>query len=112
MDFSKGYCVYNCNFCSQACPAGAIRPLDLTVKEQTKIGIARYAQFHCLIARDGIVCGNCARHCPVQAITLVENRDGRSYPHVDGSRCIGCGSCEYHCPAKPAAISVSPLPKV
>ena len=63
------------------------------------------------IARDGIVCGNCARHCPVQAITLVENRDGRSYPHVDGSRCIGCGSCEYHCPAKPAAISVSPLPK-
>lgn len=111
MDFSKGYCVYNCNFCSQACPAGAIRPLDLAVKEQTKIGIARYAQFHCLIARDGIVCGNCARHCPVQAITLVENRDGRSYPHVDGARCIGCGSCEYHCPAKPAAISVSPLPK-
>lgn len=111
MDFSKGYCVYNCNFCSQACPAGAIRPLDLAVKEKTKIGIARYAQFHCLIARDGIVCGNCARHCPVQAITLVENEDGRSYPHVDGARCIGCGSCEYHCPAKPAAISVSTLPK-
>ncbi|MGN0946438.1 MAG: 4Fe-4S dicluster domain-containing protein [Megasphaera sp.] len=112
MDFSRGYCVYNCNFCSQACPAGAIRPLDLAVKEQTKIGIARYAQFHCLISRDGIVCGNCARHCPVQAITMVENNDGRSYPHVDGSRCIGCGSCEYHCPAKPAAISVSTLPKV
>ncbi|WP_288277926.1 4Fe-4S binding protein [uncultured Megasphaera sp.] len=111
MDFSKGYCVYNCNFCSQACPAGAIRPLELAVKEKTKIGIARYAQFHCLIARDGIVCGNCARHCPVQAITMVENNDGRSYPHVDGARCIGCGSCEYHCPAKPAAISVSTLPK-
>lgn len=111
MDFSRGYCVYNCNFCSQACPAGAIRPLDLAVKERTKIGIARYAQFHCLIARDGIVCGNCARHCPVQAITMVENNDGRSYPHVDASHCIGCGSCEYHCPAKPAAISVSTLPK-
>ena len=40
MDFSKGYCVYNCNFCSQACPAGAIRPLELAVKEKTKIGIA------------------------------------------------------------------------
>lgn len=81
------------------------------MKEKIKIGIARYAQFHCLIARDGIVCGNCARHCPVQAITLVENEDGRSYPHVDGARCIGYGSCEYHCPAKPAAISVSTLPK-
>ena len=65
MDFTRGYCVYNCNFCSQACPAGAIRPLQLDVKQQTKIGIARYAQFHCLIAREGIICGNCARHCPV-----------------------------------------------
>lgn len=109
MDFTRGYCVYNCNFCSQVCPAGAIRPLQLDVKQQTKIGIARYAQFHCLIAREGIICGNCARHCPVQAITMVENRDGRSYPKVDGSRCIGCGSCEYHCPAHPAAISVSPM---
>lgn len=109
MDFTRGYCVYNCNFCSQACPTGAIRPLDLTTKEQTKIGVARYAQFHCLIAREGIICGNCARHCPVQAITMVENRDGRSYPKVDESRCIGCGSCEYHCPVQPAAISVSPL---
>lgn len=109
MDFTRGYCVYNCNFCSQSCPAGAIHPLDLATKAQTKIGIARYAQFHCLITREGIICGNCARHCPVQAVTMVENRDGRSYPKVDGSRCIGCGSCEYHCPARPAAISVSPL---
>ncbi|AXB82545.1 4Fe-4S dicluster domain-containing protein [Megasphaera hexanoica] len=109
MDFTRGYCVYNCNFCSQVCPAGAIRPLQLDVKQQTKIGIARYAQFHCLIAREGIICGNCARHCPVQAITMVENRDGRSYPKVDGARCIGCGACEYHCPAHPAAISVSPM---
>ena len=108
LDFRKGYCVYNCNFCSQACPTGAIQPLALSVKQQTKLGIARYAQFHCLITTESIVCGICAQHCPVQAITMVEQSDGRSYPKVDASRCIGCGTCEYYCPAKPAAISVSP----
>ena len=111
MDFANGYCVYNCNFCSQACPAGAIRPLALAAKQKTRIGVAQYAQFHCLITQKGIVCGNCARHCPTHAISMVENKDGRSYPQVDASRCIGCGSCEYHCPADPPAIAVTILRK-
>ncbi len=109
MDFSLGYCVYNCNLCSAACPTGAIRPLALAEKQQTKVGLARYDKEQCLITRDGIVCGNCARHCPVQAITMVEERDGRSYPVVDDAACIGCGSCEYHCPAEPAAIRIFPM---
>ena len=46
-------------------------------KQQTKIGLARYDKQQCLITRDGIVCGNCARHCLTQAITMVEDRDGR-----------------------------------
>ena len=109
MDFSLGYCVYNCNLCSAACPTGAIRPLPLVEKQQTKIGLARYDKEQCLITRDGIVCGNCARHCPVQAIAMTEERDGRSYPVVDDAACIGCGSCEYHCPAEPAAIRIFPM---
>lgn len=109
MDFSLGYCVYNCNLCSAACPTGAIRPLPLVEKQQTKIGLARYDKEQCLITRDGIVCGDCARHCPVQAIAMTEERDGRSYPVVDDAACIGCGSCEYHCPAEPAAIRIFPM---
>ena len=109
MDFSLGYCVYNCNLCSAACPTGAIRPLPLVEKQQTKIGLARYDKKQCLITRDGIVCGTCARHCPVQAIAMTEERDGRSYPVVDDAACIGCGSCEYHCPAEPAAIRIFPM---
>lgn len=109
MDFSLGYCVYNCNLCSAACPTGAIRPLPLAEKQQIKIGLARYDKEQCLITRDGIVCGNCARHCPVQAIAMTEERDGRSYPVVDDAACIGCGSCEYHCPAEPAAIRIFPM---
>ena len=73
--------------------------------------LIKYAQFHCLITQKGIVCGNCARHCPTHAISMVENKDGRSYPQVDASRCIGCGSCEYHCPADPPAIAVTILRK-
>ena len=106
MDFSQGYCVYNCNLCSVVCPTGAIRPLSLAEKQQTKIGLARYDKQQCLITQDGIVCGNCARHCLTQAITMVEDRDGRSYPVVDDAACIGCGSCEYHCPAEPSAIHI------
>lgn len=106
MDFSQGYCVYNCNLCSVVCPTGAIRPLSLAEKQQTKIGLARYDKQQCLITRDGIVCGNCARHCLTQAITMVEDRDGRSYPVIDDAACIGCGSCEYHCPAEPSAIHI------
>lgn len=107
LDFSRGYCVYNCNFCTQACPAGAIQPLDLARKQQTKIGVAHYVQSRCLITTEGIVCGNCARHCPTKAIDMVEAEDGHSYPQVNKGLCIGCGACEYHCPAKPVAISVA-----
>ncbi len=39
-------------------------------------------------------CGMCARHCPVEAITL---RDGHAELHMD--RCIRCYCCHELCPA-------------
>jgi dihydropyrimidine dehydrogenase (NAD+) subunit PreT len=37
-------------------------------------------------------CGNCAR-CPYMAITM----DGRMFPVIDASRCIGCSLCAQKC---------------
>ncbi len=100
MSFNKGYCRPECNACSQACPTGAIEPIDIIEKCSTRIGLARVDASICLSAAEGIKCGNCARHCPAEAIIMVEtNGEGSNLrPAVDESRCIGCGSCEYHCP--------------
>jgi ferredoxin len=38
-------------------------------------------------------CGTCEGYCPVQAISI-ENDKSR----IDGKKCIGCGQCEIHCP--------------
>ena len=52
-----------------------------------------------------VVCGNCARHCPVGAIEMVPSdpKDEKSLkiPVVNEARCIGCGACENLCPARP-----------
>jgi ferredoxin len=38
-------------------------------------------------------CATCVDYCPVQAITLEEDKC-----RIDGKKCIGCGQCELHCP--------------
>ena len=56
---------------------------------------------------DGVTCGNCSRHCPTGAISMVavdpEDENGPQFPVVDESKCIGCGACEYVCPARPVS---------
>lgn len=97
MIFTGGYCLPACTACSDVCPTGALRPITPEVKALTRIGTARVDVDACLLAR-GERCGNCARQCPSQTITIVTDADGRRRPAVDESRCTGCGSCEYHCP--------------
>ena len=46
-------------------------------------------------------CNVCVDHCPVQAISLVEEK-----ARIDGPKCIGCGQCELQCPED--AISLVP----
>ncbi|MCH4166610.1 MAG: 4Fe-4S binding protein [Megasphaera sp.] len=108
LDYTKAYCAYNCNFCSQVCPAGAIHPISVQEKQQWAIGKAIYYEFHCLINEKGIECGNCARHCPKEAITMIE-KGNTLIPKVNHKQCIGCGACEYYCPASPKAITVRPM---
>lgn len=98
MNFTKGYCRPECNACSQVCPSGAIKFVDVIEKRFTQIGRAVVDASICISASEGIKCGNCARHCPAEAIIMVDTGASGMRPAVDETRCIGCGSCEYHCP--------------
>ncbi len=105
MSFEKGYCRPECNKCSEVCPAGAIQPITVEEKSSTKIGHAVWVKANCVVLTDDVDCGNCERHCPSKAITMVpsdpNNRRSRRIPTVNEERCIGCGACENLCPARP-----------
>ena len=105
MSYERGYCRPECTRCSEVCPAGAIRPIGRDDKAATQIGHAVWVKANCVPLTDGVSCGNCARHCPSQAIMMVpsdpDDDESPMVPAVDRSRCIGCGACEYVCPARP-----------
>ena len=106
MHFDQGFCRIDCNRCTQLCPADAIRPVDsIADKSAIQIGHAVVIPDNCVVNRDGVSCGNCARHCPTGAITMVasEANPKRKVPAVNPEQCIGCGACEYHCPARPVS---------
>lgn len=43
-------------------------------------------------------CGACFNICPREAITMIENEYGFSYPEIDSKKCINCGLCKKTCP--------------
>jgi len=47
-----------------------------------------------------IGCGQCAEHCPGQAITLKEKK-----AYINKALCIGCGECIVRCPTKSININ-------
>lgn len=111
MQYDRGYCRPECNRCSQVCPAGAIKPIDVEEKTAIQIGHAIFVAEECISAKGVDECGNCARHCPAGAIEMVPSdpNDDLSpqVPAVNESACIGCGACEYVCPVRPlSAIHV------
>ena len=90
MNFTDGYCRTACTRCSEVCPAGAIKPVTKEEKTAISTGYAVVLKENC------ISCGTCARHCPSEAIQIVDG-----LPSVNEARCLGCGACEYYCPARP-----------
>ena len=114
MSFERGYCRPECTRCGEVCPTGAIRPVTREQKTDIHIGFAVVIPDNCVAYRDGVSCGNCARHCPAEAILMVpksgtENGDSAvMVPSVNTDKCIGCGACEYLCPSRPfSAIYVN-----
>ena len=112
MSFEKGYCRPECVKCSEVCPAGAILKITPEEKTEWKVGTAGVDYDLCVVNRDGVICGNCAHHCPVGAIRMVRKNpnDEKSprIPSVNEEKCIGCGACENLCPSRPiSAITVN-----
>ncbi|MBR6555073.1 MAG: 4Fe-4S dicluster domain-containing protein, partial [Clostridia bacterium] len=103
MEFDRGYCRPGCTLCSHVCPTGAITEICCKKKTSISIGYAVWVEKNCVVATDGVECGNCQRHCPTGAIMMVESQkyDGRKIPVINTDKCIGCGACEYLCPARP-----------
>lgn len=103
--YERGYCRPECTKCSEVCPAGAIRRIAADEKSAIQIGHAVWVKENCVVLTDGIQCGNCARHCPTGAITMIPSVPDDDFspviPMVDTERCIGCGACENLCPARP-----------
>ena len=105
MSYRNGYCRPECVSCSELCPTGAIGSITKEEKSSIQIGQAKWIRKRCIVLIDDVDCGNCARHCPSDAIEMVlsdpKNEQSRKIPSVNSERCIGCGACEYLCPARP-----------
>lgn len=112
MEYSAGYCEYNCNRCGEVCPSGALMQLPIEVKQKAVLGLARVDREKCFPWKTGGPCLVCEEHCPIpdKAIKRVKRSLGGGRhvecPSVDASLCIGCGICQNKCPADPVAIIV------
>jgi len=103
MDYSSGYCNYECKICSEVCPTGAILSIESLDKKKTiQLGKAKFIRENCVVYTDNTDCGACSEHCPTKAVNMVPYEDtGLFIPEIDEEICVGCGACEYPCPTRP-----------
>jgi ferredoxin len=100
MDYSQGYCAYDCSICTTVCPSGALRPLSKIQKKEVQLGRARFIKDDCIVITKKTDCGACSEHCPTKAVQMVKT-DGLFLPKMTEDLCVGCGACEHACPVKP-----------
>ncbi|MDR2529225.1 MAG: 4Fe-4S binding protein [Synergistaceae bacterium] len=103
LDYTYGYCQYNCVECGNVCPAGAIHSLPREEKRRTRIALSTFTRSNCVVITRGESCGACAEVCPTRALRMVPN-GSLTVPEFDVKYCIGCGGCLNVCPAEPKAF--------
>jgi len=65
LDFSRGYCEFDCNLCSQVCPNGAIAPITIETKTYPdKLGTVELNEDLCVSYNENQDCGACIEHSP------------------------------------------------
>jgi len=102
MDFSHGFCNYDCTLCTEVCPNGALKKLTVDQKHATQMGYVTFVKTNCVVFTNETFCGACSEHCPTQAVSMVPYKGDLTIPYLNTAICVGCGGCEYVCPAKPA----------
>jgi NAD-dependent dihydropyrimidine dehydrogenase PreA subunit len=117
--FRHAGCHQNCNYCTQACPTGAIAPLSLAQKRKAVMGLAAIDVTTCLPHRGERECQLCFDECNAAGYRAIEMRPVRLEigavpegvlspeeieqmgkilaPVVKAEACVGCGLCEYRC---------------
>ena len=101
MDFSTGFCDYECRECLDVCPNDAIMPYSLEEKRRIQIGTVKFSKELCDVVKSETNCGACVEMCPTDALALIPYKKDLELPSTKVDACIGCGACQYVCPAEP-----------
>lgn len=101
MDYTRGFCNFDCTRCTEVCPSGALMPLTVEAKKLTQIGKVTFIRENCIVVTERTDCGACSEHCPTKAVHMVPFEDNLVIPEVNNLLCVGCGACEFACPTKP-----------
>jgi len=104
LEFTKGYCLPDCDACGRSCPTGAIRRFEAAQKGRIVLGRAEIRSEDCLVTA-GRECDRCVAACPFGAIRMAGGTFD-VHPEVDAGRCVGCGACQAVCP--PGAVRIRP----
>ncbi|WP_298067937.1 4Fe-4S dicluster domain-containing protein [uncultured Mailhella sp.] len=92
-----------CNCCGCCCEAlGAVKRFQMTQTIHSNF-IMQMNEENC------VKCGRCAQICPVNAITLVKDADGKRHMDFNAELCLGCGVCTRGCAKN--AITLVPRPE-
>lgn len=106
ISFSDGYCLENCNTCSQVCPSGAISLFSKDAKNLLFIGLAEIDIKNCLLSENK-ECDRCKAACSYDAIKIEPgDRALQMQPVISEDKCVGCGACEVICPPRVIKILV------